>query len=89
MEIILLAFIAALGYLILAAKVLGLTNVVRYQLVLDAIFTLGMPCLFLGTFSGMATAFIAGVIFSLITAFLGIITPKPKKPLSDKKTITL
>lgn len=79
MEIILLSFITALGYLIVTCKVLSIQGVVKYQVVLDIALTLGLPCLFIGTFSGLATAFIAGVFFSLMTAFLSLLTPKAKK----------
>ena len=79
MEIIFLSFIAALSYLIILSKMFGLNLVVKYQVVFDILFTFGLPIFFLGTFSGAATAFIAGIMFSMMTAFLNLIAPpKPK-----------
>lgn len=57
---------------------MGISNVVRMQVPLDILFTFGLPVLFIGTFSGMATAFISGVMFSIITFFLSVLVPKPK-----------
>lgn len=79
MEIIFIAFIAALGYLIILCKMFTPYTVARSQIMWDIIFTLGVPLLFLGTFSGMATAFISGVLFSIMTAFLSILHPKKPK----------
>ena len=82
MDIILLSFIAAAGYLIILCKIFSIRFVVQTQLLWDAAFTLGTPILFLGTFSGMSTAFLSGVIFSVMTAFLGFLVPaKPAKDI--------
>jgi hypothetical protein len=70
MDIILIAFICALGYFIICYKLFGAKLMISLQVILDIIVTLGLPCLFLGTFSGMATAFLAGVFFSIMTAIL-------------------
>ena len=79
MEIIFISFICALGYLIILCKVFGPYTVARSQILWDVIFTLGVPLLFLGTFSGMATAFISGIFFSVMTAFLSLMHPKKPK----------
>jgi hypothetical protein len=76
MEILFISFIAALGYLIILCKLFSAEFVARTQLLWDVLFTIGVPLLFLGTFSGMATAFISGIVFSAMTAFLGILHPK-------------
>jgi len=78
MEILFISFIAALGYLIILCKLFSAEFVARTPLLWDILFTLGVPLLFLGTFSGMATAFISGIIFSAMTAFLGVLHP-PRK----------
>ena len=70
MDILILSLICAAGYLILLSKMFGMTNVLRHHIFFDVILTVGLPFLFLGTFSGMATAFLAGVLFSIATAFL-------------------
>lgn len=78
MEILFISFISALSYLLILCKAIGISNVIRFQVIIDVLFTFGMPVLFIGTFSGMATAFISGVIFSMLTLFLSMLMPKPK-----------
>jgi len=78
MEILFIAFVTSLSYVIILCKAIGIQNVVRLQVTLDILFTFGLPMLFVGTFSGMATAFISGVMFSIITFFLSVLMPKPK-----------
>jgi len=79
MEILILSFICAGGYLIILSKIFGLYFVTRTQVLWDLLFTFGVPILFVGTFSGMATAFLAGVVFSALTAFLSLTQPKHHK----------
>jgi len=78
MDILFLSAISAISYLLILCKAIGVSNVVRFQVPLDLLFTFGMPCVFLGTYSGMATAFISGVLFSIVTFFLSVLMPKPK-----------
>lgn len=73
MGILTVAGFTAIGYYIILHKILGRKTLVKTQTIWDLVFTIGIPILFIGTFSGLATAVIAGVIFSLLTA----ITPKP------------
>ena len=89
MEYVLLSLVCATSYLIILIKMIGIGNVVRFQLYLDIIFTLGSPLLFLGTYSGMMTAFISGVIFSTLTFIMGqYIKPEPllQFPYGKKNT---
>jgi len=72
MSIIGIAFFAAIGYYIIVYKALGRRRLVKTQTFWDILFTVLLPLLFIGTFSGMATAVIAGVLFSIFTA----LTPK-------------
>ena len=72
MGILGIAFFAAIGYYIIVYKALGRRRLIKTQTFWDIIFTLCLPFLFIGTFSGMATAVIAGLLFSLFTAM----TPK-------------
>ena len=72
MSIIGTAFFAAIGYYIIVYKALGRRRLVKTQTFWDILFTVLLPMLFVGTFSGLATAVIAGVLFSVFTA----LTPK-------------
>lgn len=69
MEIIIISLVCATGSLILLAKTIGFRKMVRWQLPIDVILTIGLPILFIGTFSGMATAFISGLIVSIFLYF--------------------
>ena len=73
MEILLLAFLTACGYLIILGKTITLAIMIRHQLIIDIIATIGIPWLFYGSFSGMATAVIAGLIVSLFLWFCGVL----------------
>lgn len=82
MDTILLALFAAIGYLIVCCKLIGLKNTVRYQAILDIVFTVGGAIVMAGTFSGMAVAIMAGVFFSILIYTLGLIT----RPLKHIRT---
>ena len=73
MSILAISFFAAVGYYIIVYKALGRRRLVKTQTFWDIVFTLLLPILFIGTFSGLATAVVAGVLFSLFTAM----TPAP------------
>lgn len=73
MEVMFLSFVCAISYLIILCKMFSLKFVVKTQVIWDIVFTFGMPILFTGTFSGMATAFIAGIMFSCMTYFLSVL----------------
>ena len=75
MGIIGISFFAAIGYYIIVYKAIGRRRLVKTQTFWDILFTIGIPVLFIGTFSGLATAVIAGVLFSIFTAM----TPTPEK----------
>ena len=70
MSILGIAFFTAIGYFIIVYKLLGRKKLVKTQLLWDILFTLGLPILFIGTFSGLATAVLAGVMFSVFTSLL-------------------
>jgi len=70
MSILGIAFFTAIGYFIIVYKMLGRKRLVKTQLLWDILFTLGLPILFIGTFSGLATAVLAGVMFSVFTSLL-------------------
>jgi len=77
MSILGIAFFAAIGYYIIVYKALGRRRLVKTQTFWDILFTLLLPLLFIGTFSGLATAVVAGVFFSIFTAM----TPSPNEPV--------
>ena len=77
MSILGIAFFAAIGYYIIVYKALGRRRLVKTQTFWDILFTLLLPILFIGTFSGLATAVVAGVFFSIFTAM----TPSPNEPV--------
>lgn len=64
MEVLILALLSAVSMLIILCKMFGFHRVVRHQKIVDIVCTVGLPFLFFGSFSGMATAIIAGVIIS-------------------------
>jgi hypothetical protein len=79
MEVLVIASIASLSYLIILCKIFGLGFVVRTQVLWDLLFTFGIPMLCIGTYKGMATAFLSGIIFSVVLSFIGLLTPKPRE----------
>ena len=70
MSILGIAFFTAIGYFIIVYKLLGRKKLVKTQLLWDILFTIGLPILFIGTFCGLATAVLAGVMFSVFTSML-------------------
>ena len=72
MGIFTIALFTAIGYYIILYKSICKNILAKTQTFWDLLFTIGVPVLFIGTFSGLATAVIAGVIFSIFTAM----TPK-------------
>lgn len=70
MDVIFLAFISATGMLLVCIKALGFQRTLRWQVWIDVIVTFGLPFAFYGTYHGMATAMIAGVILTLELALL-------------------
>ena len=66
MDLIILGFLHALAYIVVCAKILGLRRMMAWRKILDAIFTIGVPFLFLGTFSGMVMTAFGGLWFTLI-----------------------
>ena len=70
MSILAIAFFTAIGYFIIVWKMIGIDKLKKTQVLWDILFTLGLPILFIGTFSGLATAVLAGVMFSIFTSML-------------------
>jgi hypothetical protein len=70
MEILVLSSFLAFGYFIILAKILGLKRLLKYRVIADVTLTFGAPFLLIGTFSGMASAIIAGVLFTIGIEFV-------------------
>ena len=70
MSILAIAFFTAIGYFVIVWKMIGIDKLKKTQVLWDILFTLGLPILFIGTFSGLATAVLAGVMFSVFTSLL-------------------
>ena len=70
MSILGIAFFTAIGYFIIVWKMIGTARLKKTQVLWDILFTIGLPILFIGTFSGLATAVLAGVMFSVFTSLI-------------------
>ena len=73
---LLVAFLSAIGFLIISIKALGVKQLIEYEIPIDIFFTIGFLFLSGGTFSGITMAVSAGVIFSLMLATLRILCRK-------------
>lgn len=76
MEIIVLSIFTALGKFIVLWKVLGPGRMVRLEKWIDVVATIGLPLMFLGTFSGALLAVFSGLWLSLFLRVLALF----KKP---------
>ena len=79
MEILVLSAITAVSYLVVLSKVLGLRFLVKTQVLWDVLFTVGVPLMFIGTFSGMATGVLSGLLFSVMLRFISLLTGYNRK----------
>jgi len=67
MTIITMAAASAAGYYIILRKTLGSRILRKTEVLWDVLLTLCLPILFIGTYSGVMTAILAGLIFSICT----------------------
>ena len=74
MEIIIFSFFSALGILLVLTRTLGFKRTMRYRKGIDVVTTFGLPVLFLGTFSGMITAFFIGLWITGLTWLLNLLS---------------
>lgn len=79
MEIILFSLLSALGILLVLTRTIGFKRTMRYRKGIDVVTTFGLPVLFLGTFSGMITAFFIGLWVTVITWLLNLLTQATTK----------
>jgi len=74
MNIITMSAASAAGYYIILRKALGSRLLRKSILLWDILLTMFLPLLFLGTYSGVMTAILAGLIFSIFTHIIHKIT---------------
>ena len=69
--ILMLGTIIALGYIVIIWKAIGEKRFRKWNNMLDIILTLAVPFFFIGgAMTGTASAFAAGLIFSVLTAII-------------------
>lgn len=81
MEFVILGFFTALGKFIVLWKLFGIRHVLYFEKWVDLMFTIGLPILFLGTFSGALLAVFSGLWLSLILRCTALFI-KPEAPWS-------
>lgn len=79
MEIIIFSFFSALGILLVLTRTLGFKRTMRFRKGIDVVTTFGLPILFLGTFSGMITAFFIGLWITGLTWLLNLLSATTAK----------
>lgn len=67
MTILTIAFLTALAFFILMMK-MGIRKFTNHSVLTDVIISGGLTIMFVGTFTGMATALTAGIFISLMLA---------------------
>ncbi len=65
MDILFLAFLTAIAFMILMYKA-GIRRFTKHSVMTDVVVSGVLTILFVGTFSGMATALVAGIFVSLM-----------------------
>tara|TARA_X000001388_G_scaffold17838_1_gene11106 strand:+ start:363 stop:671 length:309 start_codon:yes stop_codon:yes gene_type:complete len=79
MEIIIFSFFSALGILLVLTRTIGFKRTMRWRKGIDVVSTFGLPVLFLGTFSGMITAFFIGLWITGLTWLLNLLSATTAK----------
>ena len=70
MNIIWMSAASAAGFYLILRKVMSRKVFMKTNVLWDVLLTFGLPLLFLGTFSGMITAILTGLIFTIGTGML-------------------
>jgi len=87
MEFIILGFFTALGKYIILWKLFSLKKALYFEKWIDLFFTIGLPILFMGTFSGALLAVFSGLWLSLFLRFTALfVTPIPPFKWMNKNT---
>ena len=67
MQLIMMSAATAAGFYFILRKVMSRKMFLKTNVLWDVLLTLGLPLLFIGTFSGMITAILAGLMFTIAT----------------------
>jgi hypothetical protein len=70
MNIIWMSAAGAAGFYLILRKIMSRKVFLKTNVLWDVLLTFGLPLLFLGTFSGMVTAILTGLIFTVGTALM-------------------
>ena len=70
MSIIWMSAASAAGFYLILRKIMSRKVFMKTNVLWDVLLTFGLPLLFLGTFSGMVTAILTGLIFTIGTALM-------------------
>ena len=70
MSIIWMRAASAAGFYLILRKIMSRKVFMKTNVLWDVLLTFGLPLLFLGTFSGMVTAILTGLIFTIGTALM-------------------
>ena len=70
MNIIWMSAASAAGFYLILRKIMSRKVFMKTNVLWDVLLTFGLPLLFLGTFSGMITAILTGLIFTIGTGML-------------------
>ena len=70
MSIVWMSAASSAGFYLILRKVMSRKAFLKTNVFWDVLLTLGLPLLFLGTFSGMITAILTGLIFTIGTALI-------------------
>jgi len=76
---IIAGLITALGVLIILLK-LSLRFALYWEVALDVLFTIAIPLLFAGTYSGLMTAVFAGIFISLGLRIIRVLSGNSQTP---------
>lgn len=76
METLILSIVVGCGLAFTLTRILGYAKTLRYSVWLDLFFTLVLPLLFAGSYSGMVLAALSGITLSIILFFLKLLTPR-------------
>lgn len=70
MSIVMMSAASAAGFYLILRKVMSRKAFLKTNVLWDVLLTLGLPLIFLGTFSGMITAILTGLIFTIGTSLM-------------------
>lgn len=72
MDTLILAFLMALGKVVLLSRLFGLKHILYFEKWVELFFAVGMPLLFLGTFHGALLAALSGIWLTIMLRVCGL-----------------